>query len=91
MIARHLLICGRVQGVGFRHWLLRAAREAGVVGWVRNRSDGQVEAVLAGDPGAVARLAARCRLGPPGAWVEAVTETPAELPEEAGFRRLQTL
>ncbi|PZW43153.1 acylphosphatase [Humitalea rosea] len=91
MIARHLLISGRVQGVGFRHWLERAAREAGVSGWVRNRAGGEVEAVLAGDPTAVARLVARCRGGPPGADVAALAEAPAEMPTGDGFRRLPSL
>jgi acylphosphatase len=69
MIAKHVLIRGRVQGVGFRFALIDAAREAGIVGWVRNRYDGAVEAFLQGDASASARIVDWCRRGPPGARV----------------------
>ena len=90
MIARRLSISGRVQGVGYRDWLLRQASGAGLSGWVRNRADGTVEALLAGDAAAVARVTAACRHGPPAAFVTEVSEDPAEAPAQPGFRRLPT-
>jgi len=73
MIARHLVIRGRVQGVGYRMAMTEAAVALGVTGWVRNRSDGTVEAVVQGDDAVVERLLAWCRRGPPGAGVVEVT------------------
>ncbi|MDW8399558.1 MAG: acylphosphatase [Acetobacteraceae bacterium] len=90
MIARRLAIAGRVQGVGFRDWLVAEATAAGLSGWVRNRTDGTVEALLAGEAEAVARVAEACRRGPPAARVERVAEEPADPPAERGFRRLPT-
>jgi len=69
VIAKHVLIRGRVQGVGFRFALIDVARETRVVGWVRNRYDGAVEAFLQGDAAAAARVVDWCRRGPPGARV----------------------
>ena len=69
MIAKRLMIRGRVQGVGFRFAMIDVAREAGVVGWVRNRYDGAVEAFVQGDAPAVDRVVEWCRRGPPGARV----------------------
>jgi acylphosphatase len=60
---------GRVQGVFFRDTLRSAAAREGVAGWVRNNRDGTLEAVFEGDPGAVERLVAVARKGPPGAHV----------------------
>lgn len=76
-IALRLTISGRVQDVGFRAWLRYAAEDAGVTGWVRNRRDGAVEALLAGDPDAVRALIERCRSGPPGAAVTGILTAPA--------------
>ena len=72
MIARRVVIRGRVQGVGFRYALIDAATAAGVAGWVRNRRDGSVEAWLQGEEAAVAAAVAWSRRGPPGARVEAL-------------------
>lgn len=72
MIARRLSIAGRVQGVGYREALVAHAASAGLVGWVRNRSDGTVEAWLQGDEAAVLRAVEWCRRGPPAARVTAV-------------------
>ena len=69
MIARRAVISGSVQGVGFRFFAERAAREAGVTGWVRNRPDGTVETVAEGEQGAVARYLERLRSGPAGCRV----------------------
>lgn len=90
MTARRLVISGRVQGVGFRDWLLGEAIAAGLSGWVRNRADGTVEALLAGEAAAVARVAEACRVGPPAARVEEVAEEAAAPPAAPGFRRLPT-
>ncbi len=82
MVARHVIVRGRVQGVGFRYAMIAAARACGVVGWVRNRIDGSVEALLQGEAGAVERAIAWCRRGPPQAHVQAVDVTEAALAEE---------
>jgi acylphosphatase len=71
---RHVRVRGRVQGVGFRMFVEDAAALHGVEGWVRNRRDGSVEAVFAGDAEAVRAAIESCRRGPRGAWVEAVDE-----------------
>lgn len=70
--ARHVIVRGRVQGVGFRDAMRDAAMEAGVTGWVRNRRDGTVEAVIQGTSGAVDSMLQWCRRGPPAAHVTAV-------------------
>jgi acylphosphatase len=63
-------VSGRVQGVGFRAFVLRRAEAHGVCGWVRNRSNGDVEAIFAGSEHAVTVLCQTCRQGPPQARVE---------------------
>lgn len=69
LIARHLLVTGRVQGVFFRAWTAEQARTLGVSGWVRNCPDGSVEAHVEGDHEPVRQLIERMRSGPPGADV----------------------
>jgi len=66
-------IAGRVQGVNFRWETKRTADRAGVRGWVRNRSDGTVEALFEGERGAVESVLAWCRQGPSHAKVSDVT------------------
>jgi acylphosphatase len=85
MKAVYLTITGRVQGVGYRAWFAAEARAAGLAGWVRNRSDGSVEAVIAGPAGAVEAMVAASRRGPALARVEAVDEAAAAPPQEPGF------
>jgi acylphosphatase len=75
---RHFVIVGRVQGVGFRYAMMRKAADLGICGWVRNRSDGAVEAVVQGSPDAVARMMAWARHGPRAAEVERVEVEPGE-------------
>lgn len=69
----HVSITGRVQGVGYRAWCHREADRRGLAGWVRNRSTGEVEAVLSGPADRVDDMIAACRQGPTGARVTAVT------------------
>ena len=68
-MAKHLLIDGRVQGVGFRYEMTRQAGRLGVTGWVRNTRDGKVEAVVDGPPDRVDAIIAWARRGPPAALV----------------------
>ena len=86
----HVLVRGRVQGVGYRAWTERAALSRGLTGWVRNRRDGNVEAVFIGDEGAVAAMVEACRNGPGGAFVEAVDQRDAN-PGEVRLRRADEL
>ena len=86
MAALKVRIKGRVQGVGYRYWVVRQAGLIGVDGWVRNRRDGSVEAVLSGAPNAVLRMVESCREGPPMARVTDVRETPHDGPVEAGVQ-----
>lgn len=71
-IIRQVTISGRVQGVGYRAWLAHTAEAMGLHGWVRNRRDGSVEAVLAGSEPIVSEMIARCQRGPSAARVETV-------------------
>ncbi len=91
MKARHLRIEGRVHGVGYRDWLVREASRLGLYGWVRNRKDGTVEAIVAGDEASMLSLLSLCRRGPILARVDRITESFAEPPAEPGFRRLPSL
>lgn len=75
---RHVLIEGRVQGVGYRAWTQHAALRHGLDGWVRNRADGAVEALFVGPERAVAAVLAECRSGPLGASVDRIREIDAE-------------
>jgi len=72
MVRRRVVVHGRVQGVGFRYALARAAETRGVAGWARNLPDGTLEAVFEGEPEAVESLVRLCREGPRGAEVERV-------------------
>jgi acylphosphatase len=90
--AKHVFVSGRVQGVGYRAWLAGTARASGLVGWVRNRSDGRVEAVLVGRQAAVEALIAAARRGPPAAAVTTVEvfEPAIDVSAHAGFAILET-
>ena len=71
-IAKRIVVTGRVQGVGFRYALADEARARGLSGWVRNRRDGSVEAILCGPAADVDALVGWARRGPPAAKVESV-------------------
>lgn len=70
----HLVIRGSVQGVGFRAWTQHQGELRALEGWVRNRRDGSVEAVIAGPAAEVAQMVAACREGPRGSVVDHVEE-----------------
>lgn len=86
-VRRHLVVRGRVQGVGFRASCARAAADAGVAGWVRNVRDG-VEVVIEGDPESVAPVEEWCRRGPRTAVVFAVDATDETPRSETTFEIL---
>ncbi|KKC25783.1 acylphosphatase [Sphingomonas sp. SRS2] len=89
-IARRIHIKGRVQGVFFRAWTVEQAIELGLDGWVRNRHDGSVEAVVAGPAEKVEDLIARCHRGSPPSRVDEVIveDTPGIV--DAGFSQKPT-
>ena len=76
MTAVRVIVEGRVQGVGYRAWVSREAKSRNLNGWVRNRSDGSVEAVFAGDQVTVAAMVEACRSGPGLAVVSDVRQEP---------------
>jgi acylphosphatase len=85
-VHRHVIIRGRVQGVGYRAFTEITALERGIEGWVRNRHDGSVEALFSGAEAEVAAMIAACRCGPPGARVETIDQREAT-PDEIALRR----
>jgi acylphosphatase len=73
-VIRHIIVRGRVQGVGYRAFVEREALRRGVEGWVRNRRDGSVEAVFAGALEKVDAVVEVCRRGPYSARVEQIDQ-----------------
>jgi acylphosphatase len=73
-VIRHMVVHGRVQGIGYRAFVEHEALRRGIEGWVRNRRDGGVEAVFAGDADAVAAMIEACRRGPMGARVDTLDQ-----------------
>ena len=92
LVTKRLFISGRVQGVNFRESMRSEAEPLGVVGWVRNRRDGRVEALVQGSPAAVDAILAWARRGPPAARVTGIeVEAVSHLPiGHQGFHRLPT-
>lgn len=88
--AVHVVITGRVQGVGFRAFVEREAEALRLTGWVRNRRDGTVEAVFAGDEGEIQHILMELNAGPPAAAVTDVRTGPYEGPVPDGFSSLPT-
>ena len=85
MRTMRLHIVGRVQAVGYRAWMIATATGLGLRGWVRNRSDGTVEALVCGGEEAVAAMIKACRRGPPAARVTGIEIADAEDDGSAGF------
>lgn len=92
-ITRHLVIRGQVQGVSYRWSMVQAAQQRGVQGWVRNRRDGCVEALVIGPMDAVQSLIDWAHQGPPHARVKAVEVTTLPAPAEpvSGFTQRETV
>jgi acylphosphatase len=86
-----LRIEGSVQGVGYRFFAVDEARKLGLDGWIRNRSDGSVEALVSGPTKQVESFVATCMRGPPGARVSNVDMHAADPPTERGFRSRATV
>ena len=89
--AARLVIEGRVQGVGYRWWVVETARLIGLDGWVRNRADGSVEVLAIGEGDDLGRLAQACGAGPAGAVVVSVMVEAAEDDGSVGFEQRATL
>ena len=86
-----VIIRGRVQGVWFRAWTQQEAQKRGLVGWVRNRADGTVEALLHGPKPVVNDMVEACWQGPPSARVDEITpHKTEETPGQSGFRLFPT-
>ena len=88
--AVHVVITGRVQGVGFRAFVEREAEALRLDGWVRNRRDGTVEAVFAGDESEIQHILMELNAGPPAAAVTDERTGPYEGPIPTGFSSLPT-
>lgn len=87
----HVVISGRVQGVGFRYATQREAERLGLSGWVRNLYSGEVEAVFEGNEPALREMIEWCREGPAGSYVAGVRVVPDEPIEGCtGFRVRRT-
>ena len=81
----NLRIAGRVQGVGYRAWAIETAQRLGLRGWVRNRADGTVEALVVGADDAVATMIEACREGPYAARVREIRVSEAPEDGSDGF------
>ncbi|HEV2336617.1 MAG TPA: acylphosphatase [Stellaceae bacterium] len=86
-----LRITGRVQGVGYRAWAIEAATRLRLRGWVRNRSDGSVEALVIGGEDRVAAMIEACRVGPFAARVSEIAVSDAADDGGDGFRARATV
>jgi acylphosphatase len=91
MTGRLVRIRGKVQGVWYRVWTVEEATRRGLRGWVRNRRDGSVEALFAGEARIIEAMIAACRIGPPLARVDSISsELTAEEPP-SGFESRPTV
>lgn len=90
MSSRLFHVTGRVQGVGYRYYVVREARALGIAGWVRNLGDGSVEVLAQCEDGLLDTLAGRLWQGPPHARVTAVEASPGETVAWNEFRVLPT-
>ena len=89
-MARRFVVSGRVQGVGFRYFVVREASALGLAGWVRNLPDGSVEVLGSGDRACVETLEGRLWKGPPNAHVSGIAGHDAEPPAWKDFRVMPT-
>lgn len=89
--AIHVIITGRVQGVGYRAWTVEQAQSRGLNGWVRNRRDGTVEAVFSGDADMLDAMLQACTDGPPLAQVVDIQRAAYDMLSEAGFTARATV
>jgi acylphosphatase len=87
VIARHLMILGRVQGVFYRNWTVEAAGKLGLAGWVRNRMDGSVEALIEGPEDAVTQFISLAQHGPPAARVARIDVVEAAAEGLSSFQK----
>lgn len=90
-VARKIRVTGRVQGVWFRGWTVDAATSLGLRGWVRNRRDGSVEALLIGPEAAVHEMIQRCQEGPSTARVDRVAVHHGEDDGSRDFQQVATV
>jgi acylphosphatase len=86
-----LRIKGRVQGVGYREWAIGEATTRGLDGWIRNRSDGSVELLIAGLDATIQEMLSACTRGPDAAQVESIDIVNETEPPPSGFARKPTL
>lgn len=91
MVTRHVNIHGRVQGVFYRSWMVEAAKKHDVTGWVRNRSNGTVEAVISGPEESVASLIKSCYRGPVASRVDRIDVDECEPEQFTAFEQRPTL
>ena len=70
IIKKHLVISGKVQGVGFRYWMENFAINNNISGWVKNKSSGDVEALIVGQEKEVQKLIKQCKIGPSSAAIQ---------------------
>ena len=89
-VSKKLRIHGEVQGVFYRAWSAEQARDLGLSGWVRNRRDGTVEMLVAGEEAVVQRMIALCRDGPPAARVERIDIEDVREQTPSGFEKRPT-
>lgn len=87
---KHLRVFGRVQGVGYRTWAAHTAGNMGLNGWVRNRRDGSVEALVSGEDKAVTKFISECYNGPPASQVKTVGVSEGFDDETQGFEIRET-
>lgn len=90
-LSKHLLISGRVQGVSYRAWTVKNAEKRNLSGWVRNRREGTVEAVFAGEESVVQDMIDACRKGPLAAKVTDIQISDWHEPVEHRFVQKETL
>jgi acylphosphatase len=90
MLAIQCIISGRVQGVGYRSWTVKNAQQLGLTGWVRNRTDGTVEALFCGEDAVVESMVERCHEGPLAAKVVGVERKLADMVPPTDFQQRPT-